>query len=139
MEFSDNSEMVRYITELCNQGKVAECFSYYHEDYHAHRPTGEQHGRTASEEGIANIVSAMPDQHTEILEIFGEGEKLAVRWALEGTHTGGELMGVPATGRKARLVVNQIMIIRDGLIVEGWEEFDRLDFMEQLGATIEVK
>ena len=62
-----------------------------------------------------------------------EGDKLAFRWLLSGTHEG-EFMGVPATGRRVEAMGMDIVRVADGKIVEHWGEFDAMGLLRQIGA-----
>ncbi len=44
-------------------------------------------------------VSAFPDLHFDIDQIFGDGDFVATRWTATGTHRG-ELMGIKPTNRR---------------------------------------
>src|SRR5581483_7158098 len=46
---------------------------------------------------FANLRSAFPDLRVEIEDILAEGDRVAVRIVMEGTHCG-DAMGVQATG-----------------------------------------
>jgi predicted ester cyclase len=61
-----------------------------------------------------------------------EGDKVAVRYTLTGTHKG-EFMGALAT--KKKVTMEEIIIIRivGGKFVESWARYDTLGFMQQLG------
>src|SRR5215208_692531 len=62
-------------------------------------------------EGVKGVVSmfrsAMPDLKVVIEDMIAEGDKVATRYTLEGTHEG-ELFGVPPTGRRLRASVNRL-------------------------------
>lgn len=47
---------------------------------------------------IAMFRSAMPDLRVTIGDLFGEGDRIAARVEMEGTHTGSPLFGVPSSG-----------------------------------------
>ena len=87
-------------------------------------------------EGVKGVVSmfrsAMPDLRVFVEDMIAEGDKVATRYTLEGTHEG-ELFGVPPTGQ--RLSVRSISVERvsDGKIQEHWRITDSLDMMQQLG------
>ena len=46
-----------------------------------------------------------------------------------------EFMGQPGTGQTFEITLVNIMRIRDGLIVDEWDEFDTLSFLAQLGVV----
>ncbi len=62
--------------------------------------------------------AAMPDQTMTILGQAADGEKVFTHWILEGTHTGGDFMGRPASGRTIRLEAVAVDVVRGGQIVE---------------------
>ena len=84
----------------------------------------------------AYIHTAFPDFHRAIDELIGEGDKVVVRWTNRGTHTGGEYLGLPATGKQLEGPGVSIFRIVDGKIVEQWGVFDRLALRQQLGFTL---
>src|SRR5258705_13962671 len=55
-------------------------------------------GAASFEAPIIALIKAMPDVQWKIQELFGEGEKVVVRWKIEGTQTG-LFNGFPATGK----------------------------------------
>jgi steroid delta-isomerase-like uncharacterized protein len=91
------------------------------------------HGPDEFKAFVANIRGALPDTHISIEDILVCGDRIAVRVILKGTHTGPGL-GVPPTGRKVS--VQGIIIVRvvDGRIREGWNSYDQLGLLRQIGA-----
>ncbi len=49
------------------------------------------------------------------------------------THQG-EFLGLPATGKKATITGTSIQRISSGKIVEGWDNWDQLGLLVQIGA-----
>ena len=82
---------------------------------------------------VANIRGSIPDVHIRVEDILAEDDRVAVRITLEGTHAGNGL-GVPPTGRKVRIQGVVIVRIVDGQIVEGWNSYDQLGLLRQIGA-----
>jgi steroid delta-isomerase-like uncharacterized protein len=78
--------------------------------------------------------SAFPDVRITIEDLVAEGDRVAARWSATGTHRG-ELMGIPATGKRVTVTGIEINRIVDGKIVEHWESFDQLGMMQQLGVV----
>ncbi|MGV0809633.1 ester cyclase [Mycolicibacterium setense] len=76
---------------------------------------------------------AFPDLHVEVVEMIAEGNAVAVRNTVTGTHKGGEYMGLPATGRS--VTYNEIFIFRveGGRVTETFGVVDVLTQMKQLG------
>ena len=90
-------------------------------------------GAIAANEGS---FAGMSDRRTEILEIFGDGDKVVSHVRMRGTNDGGiAFAGVPANGKFVDF--DWIQISRhagDGKIVETWSQMDLPKFMVQIGA-----
>ena len=50
---------------------------------------------------VRGIIAALPDLTATEQGIIAEGDTVAVRYVVEATHTG-DLLGIPATGRRVR-------------------------------------
>lgn len=69
------------------------------------------------------IASGVPDTHTQIEDIFGDGDKVCVRYTSRGTHTG-ELFGVAPTNRPLSTSGIEVYRFESGRIVECWGAYD---------------
>jgi predicted ester cyclase len=69
----------------------------------------------------------------KVEDAFGTADKVVVRWSGKMTHSGDGL-GMRATGKPVRLSGISIARIIDGKIVEGWDHWDQLGMLEQIGA-----
>jgi len=78
------------------------------------------------------FLSAFPDIHVHIENLFAEDDKLVTRWSAHGTQDG-ELMGIPPTGKQVSVSGIAIDRFKNGQSVEHWEYFDQLGMMQQLG------
>ena len=76
--------------------------------------------------------TAFPDLHFEIEELVAEGDVVAGRLTMSGTHEG-PLMGTPPTGRSVRQEHMHFVRFEDGKAVEHWGVRDDLVMMQQLG------
>ena len=81
---------------------------------------------------MSELYDAFPDTHFAIDDMFAEGDKVAVRYKVTGTHKG-EYMGIPPTNKKVTIWAIEIDRIVGGKAAEGWLMFDTLSFMQQLG------
>jgi steroid delta-isomerase-like uncharacterized protein len=77
--------------------------------------------------------SAFPDLHHDILDIVAEGDKVAVRYNIIGTHKG-ELQGIPPTGKEVSFSAMDFITLSDGKVAEEWEIADTMELMRQIGA-----
>jgi steroid delta-isomerase-like uncharacterized protein len=78
--------------------------------------------------------SAFPDLHHEIFDILAEGDKVAVRYNIIGTHKG-ELQSIPPTGKEVSFGAMDFITLMDGKVAEEWEIADTIGLMQQIGAT----
>ncbi len=96
-------------------------------------------GRKAMEEVVSGWLRAFPDSSSEIVNVFGAGDQLAVEWLVRATHTcplAGPQGEIPPTGRRVEYRVCSISRLNaDGLIVEERDYFDSAGMMRQLGLT----
>jgi len=65
-----------------------------------------------------------------------EGEKVVNRYTGRGTHRG-EFLGVAPTGRRVELAGVTIFRLRRGKLIGGWDFYDGLGLLRQLGALPE--
>jgi predicted ester cyclase len=88
--------------------------------------------RTIYEQFIAGFRAALPDIRNSLEDIFADGDRVTMRWKGYATHTGAELMQIPAKGKS--VVAHGIYILRfqDGKIAEVWNHWDNLNVMAQL-------
>ena len=87
-------------------------------------------------ESIRQVVmmlrSAFPDLHFTIEELVAEGDTVAARVTLSGTHLG-PFMGMAPTGRSVRQAQMHFVRFRDGKGIEHRAVRDDLGMMQQLG------
>jgi steroid delta-isomerase-like uncharacterized protein len=119
--------------ELWNEGNFDVIEEAVSEDVVAHDIVhGELHGPDEIREVIAAFREAFPDLEMTIEDQVGEGDFVVTRYSITGTHSG-ELDGMPPTGK--RLTITGVNVARwsDIRIVEAWETWDALAFVQGLG------
>ena len=79
------------------------------------------------------LFSAFPDMHWTVDDMIVEGDKVAVRYTMTGTHKG-VLTAIPATNK---ITISVVGIDRTAgrKFVEGWDRFDTLGLMQQLSVV----
>ncbi|MFD7261001.1 ester cyclase [Streptomyces sp. NPDC059874] len=63
---------------------------------------------------------------------LAEGDLVTTLWTWNATHTG-EFMGLAPTGKKVSSTGSTTFRCKDGMIVEGWWQYDIMNVMRQLG------
>lgn len=77
--------------------------------------------------------SAFPDAHFTFESEVAEGDSVAGRGCLTGTHRG-EFQGLAPTGKEITVVFLDQWRFEDGKVAEYWGLFDVASMMQQLGA-----
>ncbi len=79
------------------------------------------------------VNAAIPDEHIFIIAVRFEGEDIIeADLDISATHTGEEMMGAPARGRKIRFGVHARGRFVDGKMAERWDRADFEDIKRQL-------
>ena len=73
-----------------------------------------------------------PDIHHTVDDVFAADDRVAVRFVLNGTHTG-SFMGIVPSGRSVSVVTNVLMRIVDGKVAELHGIFDEAGLLRQIG------
>src|SRR5215210_6351077 len=95
-------------------------------------------GQPPGPEGVRRLMTSFRDAFTEIKadfeDVFGEGDRVAVRWATRAVHCG-DFMGIEASGQAINYTGIDIFRLENGQIVERWSSSDKLGMLQQLGAV----
>lgn len=78
------------------------------------------------------FVSAYPDLRVEVVDTIVEGDQIAARCRVTGTHQG-EGLGMMPTNAPVDFTGMCIVRVRDGKIVEAWNEFNFMKMHTDLG------
>jgi len=124
----------RVLEEMFNKGPLDVTDELLAPDYVDHDPAMPDNidGPEELQQYVGAYRSAFSDLHLEIEDRVAEGDKVVTRWTGAGTHDG-ELSGIPPTGNRVRPPGMEIVRISGGKVVEGWEGYDTMNLMRQLG------
>jgi steroid delta-isomerase-like uncharacterized protein len=136
MSSDENIQLMRrWFQEVWNEGRVQTVRDLL-------APTAVAHGQKVDGADIRGpeefvkfvdeIRGAFPDIKVTVEDVFGAGDKVVLRWSGVMTHTGDSL-GMPATNQIVHSQGITIARIVDGKIVEGWDNWDQLRMLEQIG------
>ncbi len=133
-ETQANKAMVRrFFEEVWSTGDIGRRDDFLHADYRGHMAGAEapidRDGWTAWFQGFR---VAFPDARFTVEDLLGEGDRVAARLTMRGTHAGA-LNGIPPTGRAVVVTGMSIERLVGGRIVEGWNQNDALGLLTQLG------
>jgi steroid delta-isomerase-like uncharacterized protein len=128
-----NVELVRAGFEAFNAGDAEACLKRVAPDLVMNLAELSEplHGKEVWRQGFELMKHAFPDLTADVEDIFGAGDRVAVRVRFRGTHAG-EFQGLPATGRTIEYVSHEFYRVTDGLIREEWICSDMATLMRQL-------
>ena len=86
------------------------------------------------EQFARTLQKAFPDMKVQFDFAFEQGDKAVARWTATMTHTG-PFLEIAATGRRATVTGTTIVKVANGRIVEGWDNWDQLGLLVQIGAV----
>ena len=121
---SANKEAVRsYFEQFVNCGDMAAAHTIFAPEVRFDYPLGGLSGIEAVKQYIHAFRAGFPDVRFTIKDLFGEDNRVAVRWSMVGTQSG-EFGGKPPTGKQVTLPGNTIFRVENGMIHEMWITFD---------------
>lgn len=84
---------------------------------------------------LTAFLLAFPDMTVSVEDMLAEGDRVATRTVIRGTHRG-PLNGIAPTGRQATMKANHLFRCQAGKIIQRHGQMDRLELMMQLGMTL---
>jgi predicted ester cyclase len=111
------------LEQVCSGKRLADVGDYYSPEFVDHVNASEYHGLEGARQSVGLYQELFEDLRFEVLQQVTEGDTVASRWQLHGTHR----------GRHVRLTGIVISRIEDGRIVEDFAATDTLQLARQLG------
>jgi predicted ester cyclase len=106
---------------------------YFTPDAQFHAGTvGTITGNTNIGGALNGIVTAVPDLHPALQDIFGQGNEVVVRLIVTGTQSG-NLLGIPASGRPLRWDAVDVYQLKGGKISQEWAAEDLTAILNDTG------
>ena len=133
MSIENKTLVRRWFGEVWNEGRVAAIDDMLADHAVVHGLGADDlHGTAEFKHFHSAYRNAYPDITVHIDALVAEGDLVAVRWSASGTHRGDGL-GFPATGRHVQFSGMVFVRVEEGKLVEGWNNFDQLGMLQQLG------
>ena len=133
MSIEENKKLVRRYQDIYNSNNLDDLLEVLSEDLLTPKiMAGVPHGIEGAKAAHRIMLAGCPDYKTVIEDMIAEGDKVAARITITGTHTG-VLMGIPPTGKFISFSGIYIARIENGKIVEHWGEEDSASLLTQLG------
>ena len=126
----------RWFEEVWNKGRAEAIDEMFACEGVAHGLADQEGKELCGPEGykpfFESFRSAFPDIRITVEDTVTEGDKIAARCRVEGTHRG-EGLGIAATGKRVEFTGMAIIRVREGKIVEAWNNFDFRTMFQQIG------
>ena len=129
--------MHRWFEEVWNQGREDAIDEMFAEEGIANGLNDAEGNPLRGPEAFKTLqrafLSAYPDMKITVEDTVSEGDKIAARCKISATHQG-EGLGIAPTNQPVEFTGMTIVRIKDGKIVEAWNEFDFMKMYSQVGA-----
>jgi steroid delta-isomerase-like uncharacterized protein len=117
---------------------IAVADTFLTDDYRLHAPgVPVPLDRETTKQVVAMYGRAFPDLNHTVDEWVVEGDTVAARWTVNGTHQG-EFQGIPASGKSIKLSGITVHHLAGGKLRETWLTFDTATLLQQIGAVAAV-
>lgn len=129
-----NQELVRrFIDQVWNQQQLDAVEQFVAADYAVYVQGNPEpwRGPDVVRRAVTGFRSGFPDWQDTIDDLFGEGDRVAVRWTSGGTHQAA-FAGIEPTGRRFTLSGVDIYRVAGGKITEHWSFADIAGFIQRL-------
>ena len=128
-------ELLRRSFDALNRGDLEACVELVAPDFIANIPglPEPQRGREAWKQNFVMFREAFPDLDATIEDIFGSGDRVAVRLTFRGTHTGA-FLGIEPSGRAVAFASVELYRVDGEHIAEEWVSPDIGSLMAQITA-----
>ena len=125
----------RLVDEVINGGNVATLDDLASPDFveHEELPPGIPKNREGVKQFFSLLGTAFPDTMATIENLVVQGDMVAARLVVTGTHRG-DFAGIPPTGKQVSMQVFDLVRVIDGKMTEHWGLSDQLSLLQQLGA-----
>ena len=134
----ENKDLARRSWEmLVNQQNPDAIDELYTPNFVWHEPDQDIQGPEEGKQFLGMYLSAFPDMYCIVEDAIAEGDEVATRWTLRGTHQGEIEEFGPPTGKQVEIKGITIHRIEGNKIAEEWERYDNLGVMQQLGLVPE--
>jgi predicted ester cyclase len=136
MSAVENKALVRRLLERVRNGwspgVIEEFFAPSYRRYL--NPTTAPLTRDGQRVRANRLRGAFPDATATLEDLLAEGDRVAYRLTIRGTHQGA-FQGIPPTGKHVTISFTAIVRIEDGRLVEEWGGLDLFDLRQQIEAV----
>jgi steroid delta-isomerase-like uncharacterized protein len=136
MSEENRAVVLRYVEEVWNDHDLDAMDDLIAPGYVNHAASTDDYRHGGATRIWEWILSVFPDHRFDVEEVAADGETVAVRGTMTGTHEG-ELMGIAPTGKRVAAQQSHWFRVADGKLAEHWAVRDDLSMLQQLGVIPE--
>jgi predicted ester cyclase len=123
---------IDYIKAIFNEARFDELDGFLAPDYAIKdAPPGSAEGAAGIRDAVTMFRTGFPDMVITLDEVIAEGDWVASKSTLRGTHRG-NFLGMEPTGRSVEVTSLTMIKFRDGKLLESWVKNDVAAMMRQL-------
>ena len=134
----DNAALIRrWFEQVWNQGDEATIDALCAKDvigYGQAEHGADIHGAEQFKQLWRGFRSAFSEIYVEIQDTIEQGDRVVARWTMTMKHSGA-FMGIAPTGKVVSVNGTSIQRLAGGQIIAGWDNWDQLGLLVQLGAV----
>jgi len=119
------------IEEVWHRGNLAFVREAYAPAFVGNRPSRRLQDLAAYRSYVAQARAAFPDLRIDVHQQMAEGDLVASRYTVRGTHHG-ELMGIGPSGRPINVEGLVLQRLSGGRIAESWNSWDALGLVRSI-------
>jgi len=127
-----------WFEEVWNQRDPDRIATYFAPDavaYALDESGADAHGPEAFRVFFERFLESFSDLHFTLHDVVEAGPMAVARWSARLTHSGNGL-GIAPTGTSLTVTGMTMARVEDGMIQEGWNEWDRLRLATQCGMLV---
>src|SRR5512137_2280149 len=133
MSAETNESVVLNMLQAIQKGEAGAVEKYFASNWVNHDPSlSPLKGLDGARQLIA-LWSGFSNMSLTIEDTLSQGDRVAVRFRLSGTHSG-PVLGIAPTGKKINITGTGIFKVVNGKATDNWVNFDSLGLLQQLGA-----
>jgi predicted ester cyclase len=130
----NNKEVVQGMLHLMEKGDRENVSKYFASEWVNHDLSLPPLKGWEGAKQLIALWSSFSNRTITIEDSVTEGDRVAIRFLISGTHTG-PFMGIAPTGKAIRVTGTGIFRIAEGKATDNWVNFDALGLLQQLGVV----
>jgi predicted ester cyclase len=130
----ENKTVIRNMLQMFEKGDTDNVGKYFATNWVNHDPSLPPLKGLDGAKQLVALWGGFSNLKVTIEDSVAEGDRVAIRFTVSGTHTG-SFMGIAPTGRTIKVTATGIFRVVNGKATDNWVNFDALGLLQQLGVA----